>query len=159
MLSHFWFPDAHNDETFMQNIRDYATIGHMLLEKGASIQDPSDISISGYDLAIKDGFAPIVQLHLDQGILAIDQGDDKGQTLLLLAVLSNSHDVAHLLNCAGVDLFRPDFEGNTPLQKAQDDSMVRIIYGLCRLSDFSLLLYPITAHRSTIRGDGVIMGV
>ncbi|KAJ0414160.1 ankyrin repeat-containing domain protein [Aspergillus carlsbadensis] len=110
-------------------IRVCAKIGRMLLERGVYKEDPPTISVPGYQLAIDEDFAPILQVYLDHGIVGLHQVNGKGQTPLMLATISNSHAVAQLLVSAGADLFRPDNKGNTPLQMARDDQMVRILYG------------------------------
>jgi ankyrin repeat protein len=72
--------------------------------------------------------APILGVHLDLDLRRVSKFDKKKRILLMRAAMHNSHEVAQLLVSRGADVFKTDRKGRTPLELAQDDRMVKILY-------------------------------
>ncbi|KAL3457113.1 ankyrin repeat-containing domain protein [Aspergillus heterothallicus] len=115
-------------EEFDKRVQDRADLGRLLLEHGATIEDSFPGHLRGYEYAIHCNAAPVLEIYLDRGAVAIDQVNFQGMTPLLLAVRRNAHAVARMLVSRGADFLKPDYEGKTPLEYAQDDAMIGILY-------------------------------
>lgn len=101
-------------------------ICRLLLEYGASPLDGN--GIPGYPLALENDLGEILQLYIELGMVPVDVVDGEKRTLLLRAVEKGYLSVARVLVDAGCDVSRADFKGRTPLQLAESDEMVKILY-------------------------------
>ncbi|KAL4799349.1 ankyrin repeat-containing domain protein [Aspergillus venezuelensis] len=98
-----------------------------LSTKGTScIVDAS--ALPGYLYAIEQDIPQIIQLHIEMGVIGLDEMNEDHQTLLMLAVEKRAYEVAQLLLSMGCDVYKGYGNGTTPLELAQDDRMIKVLY-------------------------------
>ena len=115
-------------------------IASALLEHGAKIRNAPGSEPVWMDAFNNNG--AVVQFYIDRGLLDVDGlispvraslclDDNESpprKTPLGLAVTRRAQAVAEVLIAAGCDFFKQDENEKTPLNYAEDDEMVKILY-------------------------------
>jgi hypothetical protein len=110
-------------------IEEQAAVAKVLAKHGAMENEPRcDGLLPSERFAFEHDLAAILQRSLDMDPENLDRYDHKKRTFLLHDVEHNCHEIAQLLLFQGADVFKTDWKGRTPLELAQDDRMVRILY-------------------------------
>ena len=82
--------------------------------------------------AIEKGDLDKVKVYFDKGVIAINQQDKSGYTLLAKAVIWDHFDIAKYLYENGADIDQPDNYGFTPLMLACTRDCLKIAKFLCQ---------------------------
>ncbi|KAL4965267.1 ankyrin repeat-containing domain protein [Aspergillus stella-maris] len=101
-------------------------VARVLLEYNTPIGNVC--GVSGYLYSLEQDIPQIIMFHIRMGLIKLDEMNEGHQTLLMLAVEHRAYKVAQLLLSMGCDVSKGYGKGSTPLELAEDDRMIKVLY-------------------------------